>query len=1030
MHKLTFSWLFFMVLTISVTAQTPFKQLKQSTNISNAKSSINLNNGSSKKYIPQSKSKNVALVYGRNKNGTPKRISFNASNIANSRATIHPGYSYLNSIADIMNIKNPSQEFKILKDVTDKMNHRHVKFQQQVGGVPIFGAEIVIHGENGKFETMNGRYFPTQKLNTKPSISEQKLNNNLEEYVDTKVLYEGQLVEAPSSELTFFSSDSLSLQLAWKVKYHSSMIEAWEALVDAHTGDLIHKYSITCRLHNHNFEDDNHVCEHHKAKKEDKTNFFGAERGSGTDLFGRTQNLNVYEEQGVYYMIDISQPMFDNNRSNLPDQPVGAIFTIDAGNTDPFGEDAGVRFVASQNNQWNDASSVSAHTNALAVYNYFRNTFGRNSINGSGSTIQSVINVADEDGSSLANAFWNGTTMFYGNGGNAFEPLAKSLDVAAHEMGHGVVQNTANLVYQGESGAINESISDIFGVLVDRDDWLVGEDVVNPSVFRNGALRSFSDPHNGGRSLNDNGFQPKHTDEQFRGEEDNGGVHINSGIVNHAFYRFALVVGRDKAEQIYYDALENYLTRSSDFEDLRFAIERAAEARYGETERMAAAQAFLEVGIGGTVSSEPLPENTGNNPDEVNTEGEIESNPGSSWMVYTSSNDVGVFLWDGVSNDVFVLSERGVHSGFSATDDGTFIVWVGSDNVPYSVELEWSNDGRLLSISNDSPLSSSANFERVVVSKEGTLVAWTSTSREPSVFVQNISTGQVNEFELYNPTFTEGLRTGEVKFADAMEFDFSGENIIYDAFNELNSTFGTSIDYWDVGVVNVFDRGFNTFGSGFIDKIFSNLPEGHSIGNASYSKNNRSIITFDYKGDDENTFYLRTADLERGLVSDFLVSNDGINFPSFHPENRTISVETFQSGAYNMVSVPVSASLLKSDETRNIGVELTNARLGTWITNGVRSLSTPTEKFFSNFDFQVFPTLITDNMINIRTDKTIQNMNIDLISIQGQVLFQTNLSLVEGQISTINLPNLEAGIYLIRSQFENEIVYRKVSVVR
>ena len=109
------------------------------------------------------------------------------------------------------------------------------------------------------------------------------------------------------------------------------------------------------------------------------------------------------------------------------------------------------------------------------------------------------MNVPDEDdGSGLDNAYWNGKAMFYGNGATSFKPLAGAIDVAGHEMTHGVVQSTANLEYQGESGAINESIADIFGSMMDPADWLIGEDVVKPGAFPGGALRSLQDPHNGG----------------------------------------------------------------------------------------------------------------------------------------------------------------------------------------------------------------------------------------------------------------------------------------------------------------------------------------------------------------------------------------------------------------------------------------------------------------------------------------------------------------------------------------------------
>src|SRR5690349_22668502 len=101
-------------------------------------------------------------------------------------------------------------------------------------------------------------------------------------------------------------------------------------------------------------------------------------------------------------------------------------------------------------------------------------------------------------------------------------------------MTHGVVQNTANLEYQGESGAINESMADIFGTMLDPGDWLIGEDVVKTSAFPSGALRSLQDPHNGGTSLADPGYQPRHKSEMYTGSEDNGGVHINSGLPNNA----------------------------------------------------------------------------------------------------------------------------------------------------------------------------------------------------------------------------------------------------------------------------------------------------------------------------------------------------------------------------------------------------------------------------------------------------------------------------------------------------------------
>src|SRR5436190_23391353 len=108
----------------------------------------------------------------------------------------------------------------------------------------------------------------------------------------------------------------------------------------------------------------------------------------------------------------------------------------------------------------------------------------------------------------MDNAYWNGKFMAYGNGNVYFKPLAGGLDVAAHEMTHGVISNSANLEYLGESGAINESMADIFGCMVDSSNWKIGESVVKAPYFPSGALRDLSDPHNTGTS-SDYFWQPR-----------------------------------------------------------------------------------------------------------------------------------------------------------------------------------------------------------------------------------------------------------------------------------------------------------------------------------------------------------------------------------------------------------------------------------------------------------------------------------------------------------------------------------------
>lgn len=196
--------------------------------------------------------------------------------------------------------------------------------------------------------------------------------------------------------------------------------------------------------------------------------------------------------------------------------------------------------------------------------------------------------------------------MVYGDGdGQTFTYLSGALDVVAHELSHAVTEYTAGLIYQNESGAINEAISDIFGTVAEYSvgsnfDWLVGEDIYTPGIAGDG-LRSMSNPAANG--------DPDHYSVRYTGTQDNGGVHINSGIVNKAAYLFASGgshygvsvqgIGVKQMGDVYYRALTVYLTPTSNFSSLRQAVVQSAKDLYGptSTQAVAAAKSFDAVGI-------------------------------------------------------------------------------------------------------------------------------------------------------------------------------------------------------------------------------------------------------------------------------------------------------------------------------------------------------------------------------------------------------------------------------------------------
>jgi Zn-dependent metalloprotease len=232
----------------------------------------------------------------------------------------------------------------------------------------------------------------------------------------------------------------------------------------------------------------------------------------------------------------------------------------------------------------------------------------RNSLNGQGMTLISSVHYGDE----VANAFWNGEQMLYGDGdGTLFGRFTKSIDVVGHELTHGVVQFTANLEYYGEPGALNEHFADVFGILVrfaktggdpaDPDNWFIGGEILLPSVGAKG-IRTFTadKAYENNQHLGDDP-QPKHYASKYTGPRDFGGVHINSGIPNHAFYRVVQALGPtglQKAGAIWYETLKS-LTQYSEFQEAAEKSLQAAGTRFGATgvEAKAVADAWAAVGI-------------------------------------------------------------------------------------------------------------------------------------------------------------------------------------------------------------------------------------------------------------------------------------------------------------------------------------------------------------------------------------------------------------------------------------------------
>ena len=254
-----------------------------------------------------------------------------------------------------------------------------------------------------------------------------------------------------------------------------------------------------------------------------------------------------------------------------------------------------------------DPAANEAHNNAGASYDFYKRVFARNSIDNNGMTIVSSIHF----GSDYSNAFWNGEQMVYGDGdGRLFLRFTKSLDVAGHELTHGVIAYECNLIYQDEPGALNEHFADVMGSLISqwkkkqtakKADWLIGDELMGPDIKAK-SIRTFkAEPAYEDDPVLGTDPQPKHMKDKYTGRDDNGGVHINSGIPNHAFYLTAIELGGnawEKAGWIWYDTIKA-LGSYSKFQDAAQTTYTMAGSRFGwgGAEQKAVKAAWKGVGI-------------------------------------------------------------------------------------------------------------------------------------------------------------------------------------------------------------------------------------------------------------------------------------------------------------------------------------------------------------------------------------------------------------------------------------------------
>ena len=478
------------------------------------------------------------------------------------------------------------QEFQVVDTVLDADGDSHVRMNRTVHGLPVIGGDIVVHqGSGGAFKGVSQTLRTPLDLSVRPTLDKALAKTRaLAPSAATRAISKLRSAGAPRLVVDAVSAKP---RLAWEVSTAGRQQDGTPSrlltYVDAATGKVLRR------------EEQIHTTD-----------------GSGQSLYSGTVSIQVAPAGSAYTLTDPTRGNGSTvDAQNKTDGPLCGLLGI--------GCAKGVAYSSPDTSFGNGSTSsresaaVDAHYGAAKTYDYFKTQHARNGIFGDGRGVTSRVHY----GNGYVNAFWDGSKMTYGDGnGTTFGPLV-SLDVAGHEMSHGVTENTAGLTYSGESGGLNESTSDIFGTMVefyaanpnDKGDYYIGEefDLANHEGFRR-----MDNPSLDGSSLS-----------CWNSGAGNVDVHYSSGIGNHFFYLLAEGsgsktigdlphssptcngstvngIGSADAAKIWFRALDVYMTSSTNYAGARTATLNAARDLFGDgsAQYSAVAAAWSAVSVG------------------------------------------------------------------------------------------------------------------------------------------------------------------------------------------------------------------------------------------------------------------------------------------------------------------------------------------------------------------------------------------------------------------------------------------------
>lgn len=488
-----------------------------------------------------------------------------------------------------------------LKSISDNHGRTLATYQQMHNSVPVEGAiykvrenkaKIDAFGYTAKKLTVNSNY----KINAATGLENALRKVNAKQYIwESKklgALLDKKISAKPEGELVYvgpnFSSELKEYYLAWKYDIFATNPQSSQTIyVDANTGKVI----LTINL-----SSDVNIAGQSLGK--------GKSRYAGEVTFNTKQYADGYRLEGLQGKFNV--PMYTMNM-NHADQASDEVIT-DFIDEDNIWNDL--------HNQSHDEVAMDIHWGMQKTIEYYGEKFNRNSIDDKGMTIIGLAHL----GTNVENASWTGGWAQFGDG---YDTPYVGLGITAHELTHGVTRFTAGLIYQGESGAMNESFSDIFGVSVEfyvgkdkkEDIWMLGNE-----LYTHGSMRNMSNPKAQGQPSTYGGVNWVNPASV---SNDNGGLHTNSGITNYWYYLLSeggkgvndlnnsydiKAIGLAKAEKIAYITLTEYLSPSSNFSDMRQASLMVTEDLYGvgSEEYKQVTNAWYAIGVGTAYSDKQI----------------------------------------------------------------------------------------------------------------------------------------------------------------------------------------------------------------------------------------------------------------------------------------------------------------------------------------------------------------------------------------------------------------------------------------